>query len=83
MDDHNQTDTVLAHWIEKYLILWGTWSFTFLVNAGGDGSSQALTAAASQDLIGWTEFLHRKVSKKRPTKEVHCALSPCRIMGTG
>ncbi len=52
MNNHNQTDAELAYWIEKYLIFRGTWSFTSLVNAGGGGSSQILTAAASQDLIG-------------------------------
>jgi hypothetical protein len=41
------------------------------------------TAAASQDLIGWTEFLHGKVSKEiGRIQQVHCALSPCRITGT-
>ncbi len=82
MNNPNQTDAELAYWIEKYLIFWGTWSFTSLVNASGGGSSQMLTAAASQDLIGWTEFLHGKVSKEiRCIQEVHCALSPCRITG--
>jgi hypothetical protein len=73
----------LAYWIEKYLIFQGTWLFTSLLNASGIGSSQILTAAASQDLMGWTEFLHGKASKEiGRIKEVHCALSPCRIMGT-
>jgi hypothetical protein len=83
MKDHNQTDAELAYWIEKYLIFQGTWSFTSLLNAGGGGSSQILTAAASQDLIGWIEFLHGKVSKEIGCiQEVHCTLSPCRITGT-
>jgi hypothetical protein len=77
MNNRNQTDAELAYWIEKYLIFRGTWPFTSLVNAGGSGSSQILTAAASQDLIGWTEFLHGKVSKDIGCiQEVHCALSP-------
>jgi hypothetical protein len=83
MNDFNQTDAELAYWIEKYLIFWGTWSFVSLVMAGGSGSPQLLTAAASQDLIGWTEFLHGKVSTNiGHIQNVHCALSPCRIMGT-
>ncbi len=83
MKDHNQTDTELAYWIEKYLIFRGTWSFTSLVNAGGGRSSQMLTAVASQDLIGWTEFLHGNVSKEiGRIQEVHCTLIPCRITGT-
>ncbi len=83
MNNHNQTDAELAYWIEKYLIFWGTLSFTSLVNAVGGGSSQILTAVASQDLIGWMEFLHGKVSKEiGRIQKVHCALSPCRIAGT-
>jgi hypothetical protein len=83
MNNHNCTNTELANWIEKYLIFWGTWSFTSLVLAGGGSSPQLLDAAASQDLIGWMEFLHGKVSKDiGRIQEVHCALSPCRITGT-
>jgi hypothetical protein len=83
MNNHNQTDAELAYWIEKYLIFGGPWSFTSLVNASGGGSPQILTAAASQDLIGWMEFPHGKVSKEiGPIQEVHCTLSPCRITGT-
>ncbi len=62
MNDFNQKDAELAYWIEKYLIFWGTLSFASLVMAGGGGSPQLLTAVASQDLIGWTEFLDGKVS---------------------
>jgi hypothetical protein len=83
MNNHNPTDTELAYWIEKYLIFRGTRSFTSLVNAGGGGSSQMLTAVAGQDLVGWTEFLHGKVYKEiGRIQEVHSALSPCRIMNT-
>jgi hypothetical protein len=83
MNNHNQTDADLAYWIEKYLIFRVSWSFTSLVNAGGGGSSKILTASASQDLFGWTEFLYGKVSKEiRRIQEVHCTLSPCRITGT-
>jgi hypothetical protein len=82
MNDFHQTDAELACWIEKYLIFQGTWSFTSLVMASGGGSLQLLTAAASQDLIGGTEFLPRKVSIYiEHIQNVHCALSPCRIMG--
>jgi hypothetical protein len=83
MNNHNQTDAELAYWIDKYLMFRGTWSFTSLVNAGGGGSPQIHTAAASQDLFGWTEFLHGKGSKEiGHIQEVHCTLSPCRIMDT-
>ncbi len=43
-----------------------------------------MTVAASQDLIGWTEFLHGKISiniEAIQIQQVHCALSPCQIMG--
>ena len=40
-------------------------------------------AAASQDLIGWTEFLHSKVLVEIATTQwTHCGLSPlCRLTG--
>jgi hypothetical protein len=82
MNDYNWTEAELAYWIGKYLIFQGTWSFTSLVLTGGGGSPQILAAAASQDIIGWTEFLHGKVSTDiGHIQEVHCALSPCRITG--
>jgi hypothetical protein len=43
-----------------------------------------MTAAPIQDLIGWTEFLHGKISiniEAIQIQQVHCALSPCQIMG--
>jgi hypothetical protein len=37
---------------------------------------------ASQDLIGWVEFLHGKVSVEfRTIQDIHCALSSCRMTG--
>ncbi len=42
-----------------------------------------MTAAASQDLIGWTEFLHEKISVNIETiQHIHCTLSPCRTTGS-
>jgi hypothetical protein len=80
MNDFNQTDAELAYWLEKYLIFWGTWSFASLVMAGDGGSPQLLTAVASQNLIGWTEFLDGNFfTNIGHTQNVHCALSPCRI----
>jgi hypothetical protein len=39
---------------------------------------QLVSAAASQDLIGWTKFQHGRVSVEFETiQQVHCALSPC------
>ncbi len=41
-----------------------------------------MTAAASQDLIGWTEFLHRKISVDiESIQHIHCTLSLCRTTG--
>jgi hypothetical protein len=62
MQDHSQTDPELAFWIEKYLLFCGTRSFSSLVGEGGPATPLVSTAAASQDHIGWVEFLHRKVS---------------------
>jgi hypothetical protein len=42
-----------------------------------------MTAAASQDLIGWTEFLHGKISVDiESIQHIHCTLSPCRTTGS-
>ena len=42
-----------------------------------------IKAAASQDLIGRTEFLHGKISIDIETiQDLHCTLSPCRITGS-
>jgi hypothetical protein len=82
MNDCTHTDAELAYWIEKYLLFCRTRSFTSLVMAGGGGSSQIMTTVASQDLIGWTEFIHGKISiDKEAIQQVHCALSPCQITG--
>ncbi len=60
MYEHNHTDAKLAYWLEKYLIYRGTRLMTALITKGGGGLPQLMTEAASQDLIGWTEFLHGK-----------------------
>ncbi len=62
MYKQSRTDAKLAYWVGKYLIFWGTHSSSSLVRTGSGGWSQLLSAAASQDLIGWTEFLHGNVS---------------------
>jgi hypothetical protein len=61
MHDYNRTDAELAYWLEKYLLFRGTRFLTALIMAGGGGLSQLMIAAASQGLIGWTEFLHGKI----------------------
>ncbi len=83
MHGYNRTDVELGYWLEKYLLFWGTWKFTSLVTAGCGGSSQLMTAATSQDLIRWTEFLHRKISIDiEAIQQLHCSLQPCRITGS-
>jgi hypothetical protein len=82
MNDFNCTDAELAYWIENYLLFCGTRSFTSLVTVGGGGFFKIMTAAASQDLIGWIEFLHGKIFVNiEATQQVHWVLSPCQIMG--
>jgi hypothetical protein len=56
---------------------------TALITKRGGGSPQLMTAAASQDLIGWTEFLHGKISVDiEYIQHIHCSLSPCQITGS-
>ncbi len=83
MHQQNCTDPELAYWIEKYLLFHGTRSFASLVNEGGFCSNDLCLAAAGQDLIGWTEFLHGKVLVEFASiQHIHCALSPsCRLTG--
>jgi hypothetical protein len=84
MHDHNRTDPELAFWIKKFLLFCGMRSFSSLVEEGRPATLLISTAAASQDLIGWVEFLHRKVSVEfRMIQDIHCALSSCRMTGEG
>ncbi len=82
MHKHNRTDPELAYWIEKYLLFCGTRTFGSLVDKRGFCSSDLRLAAASQVLIGWTEFLHSKVLVEFATiQHIHCALAPsCRLI---
>jgi len=78
MQEHNRTDAELAYWIEKYLIFRGTRTLSHLVR--DRGSYQMKEAAASQDEIGWVEFLHGKVSVEiAAIQDIHCKLSSCRM----
>jgi hypothetical protein len=60
MQEYNHTDAELAYWLEKYLIYRGTRSMMALITKGRGGLPQLMAAAASQDLIGSTKFLHKK-----------------------
>jgi hypothetical protein len=56
--------------------------FSSLVKEGRPATPLVSTAASSQDLIGWVEFLHGKVSVEfRMIQDIHCALSSCRMTG--
>ena len=83
MRQNDRTDPELAYWIEKYLLFRGTRSFTALVAEDGFTSVKVRVAAVGQDLIGWTEFLHGKVSVEiAAIQNLHCmSSSSCRITG--
>jgi hypothetical protein len=82
MNEQDRTDPGLAFWIKKYLLFQGTRSFFLLVGEGGPATPFVSSAASSQDLIGWVEFLHGKVSVEfRRIQDIHCALSSCRLTG--
>jgi hypothetical protein len=82
MHENDRTDPELAYWIEKYLLFQVTRSFSTLVESGGPAPPHIRAAAASQDLCGWVEFLHEKVSVEFWTiQDTHCALSSCFTMG--
>jgi hypothetical protein len=83
MRQNDRTDPELAYWIKKYLLFRGTRSFASLVAEGGFGSLDVRVAAVGQDLIGWTEFLHGKVSVEIASiQQLHCMSSPsCQLTG--
>jgi len=83
MRQKDRTDPELAYWIEKYLLFRGTRSFASLVVGDGYASRDIRVAAVGQDLIGWTEFLHGKVSVEiAAIQNLHCMSAPsCRITG--
>jgi hypothetical protein len=83
MRQHDRTDPELAYWIKKYLLFRRTRSFASLVTEGGFRSLDVRVAAVGQDMIGWTEFLHGKVSVEIAViQKLHCMSSPaCRLTG--
>jgi hypothetical protein len=83
MRQNVRTDPELAYWIEKYLLFRGTRSFTSLVAKDTFASTNVRVAAVGQDLIGWTEFLHGKVSVEIVSiQNLHCMSSPsCQLTG--
>ena len=83
MRQNERTDPELAYWVEKYLLFCGTRSFTSLVAEDTFASTDVRVAAVGQDLIGWTELLHGKVSVEIASiQDIHCRSSPsCRLTG--
>ena len=81
MNKRNQTDSELAFWINQYLLHRGQVRMTNLAMLR-PMSKAFQEAAETQDLIGWGEFLHGKVSiKLRRIQEAHCIISGTRING--
>jgi hypothetical protein len=83
MRQNERTDPELAYWVEKYLLFRGTRSFTSLIAEDTFASTDVRVAAVGQDLIGWTEFLHGKVSVEIASiQDIHCRSSPsCHLTG--
>ena len=83
MNQNDCTDLELVYWIEKYLLFHGTRSFTALVAKDGFALIDIRVAAVGHDLIGWTEFLHGKVTVEIASiQNLHCMSSPsCRLTG--
>ena len=83
MRQNERTDPELAYWVEKYLLFRGTRSFTSLIAEDTFASTNVRVAAVGQDLIGWTKFLHGKVSVEIASiQRVHCMMSPsCQLTG--
>ena len=71
LSEDNRTHPELAFWIPKYLLFRGTIHFTDL----GPMLPTLQRAAASQDIIGWIEFLHGKVSTEiADIQQAYCSL---------
>jgi hypothetical protein len=86
LSQNNQTDPELAFWIPYYLLLWGQTPMAELSNMTCylHSPSTMMTATmreatVSQGPIGWTEFLHGKVSLKiAQMQESYGRLANCR-----
>ena len=79
MHQDNHMDPALAYWIEKYLLLHGCTSFASM----GTMNTSLRQAVESQDLIGWVEFVHSKVSVEiAKLQRFHCTALLCRMNGS-
>jgi hypothetical protein len=78
MTDRNRTEGEMAYYIEKYLLFRGSRTFASL----GPMSPRMQKAAISQDLIGWDEFLHGKVSVEfLAIQGPYCVINGGRLTG--
>ena len=73
-----KTNEELSYWIPKYILLRGQRTWESL----GGMSSAMHRVAASQDKIGWREFMEGKISKEIVSiQRLHCARSPGTMNG--
>ena len=78
MHQDGRTNPELAYWVPKYVLLRGQRAMRSL----GPMSVSMHQAAASQDMIGWHEFMEGKVSKRIANIQTrHCAEAPCMMNG--
>jgi hypothetical protein len=78
MLEDNRTDSELAYLLSQYIAYRGSRTFSSL----GPMSTAMEEVAASQDAIGWVEFMHGRISKEiRTIQQAHCAMSSCRMNG--
>ena len=77
LNEDHRTEPELAYWIPKYLLMRGR-DFARL----GPMSPSLQRLAASQDLIGWREFLEGRISNEfRAIQTLHCASAPRKMNG--
>lgn len=78
MEQDNRTDSELAYWIAKYILMRGKKPFAEL----GPMSPSMLQIARCQDIIGWQQFMEGRITTEiRFYQSFHCAASPCRMNG--
>jgi len=78
MRQDGRTDSELAYYIPKYILLRGTRPLSSL----GPMSADMRRAAAAQDCIGWREFMEGKVAHLIGSiQRFHCSAAPCKMNG--
>ena len=78
MDKDNKTNDELAFWIPKYILMRGTKRMSEM----GHMSSEMMSLARSQDVIGWRNFMEGRVSREFvDMQNIHLRLGCHRING--